>query len=339
MTCSRLARALRLSVLALAASACTPAATTPRASAVTPPIAARVADVPPAPEPTTEADATLTALLPAPAPEAALADSTDPAPTTPAPAPAVSLASAPTFEAAPRAQVRAVVLVYHLFGGMDTEMAVEPAAFEQQLGWLVEHHVPVITTSDLVDFLEGNRELPERAAVIQIDDGHVSVHGKAYPILRKHGLKFTLALNTEAIEGHRPEAVTWDAVREMLSSGLCEIASHSHIHGHMDRLTDARNQSEASLSRSILAERTGVRPTAFVYPFGANDERVRRTIEDAGYRAAFGVGGGAARAGSARFKVPRVGVTRSTNLAAFARLFGETGAEARAAAPKAGGRG
>ncbi|APR75428.1 polysaccharide deacetylase [Minicystis rosea] len=245
----------------------------------------------------------------------------------------------PPFAAAPRAEVRAVVLVYHLFGGMDTEMAVEPAAFEQQLAWLVDHHIAVIGTSDLVSFLAGERDLPARAAVIQIDDGHVSTHGKAFPALLRHGLRFTLALNTEAIEGHRPEAVTWDAVREMLSSGLCEIASHSHIHGHMDRLTDARNQSEAMLSRSILEARTGVRPEAFVYPFGGNDKRVRHTIEDAGYRAAFGVSGGAARASSPRFEVPRIGVTRSMSLTAFARLFGETVREARAGGARTAGRG
>lgn len=253
-----------------------------------------------------------------------------PAPAVADPAPAADpitevAAPAPAFSPAPREKVRATVLVYHLFGGMDTEMAVDPAAFDQQMEWLADHHVAVVGTSDLIAFLDGERDLPERAAVIQIDDGHVSVAERAFPILQKHQMRFTLALNTEAIEGHRPEAVTWDTVRGMLASGLCEIASHSHIHGHMDRLTDARNRSEATLSRSILEARTGVRPEAFVFPFGASSDRVRRTIEEAGYRAAFGVSGGSARAASPRFQVPRVGVTRSTSLAAFARLFGERG--------------
>jgi peptidoglycan/xylan/chitin deacetylase (PgdA/CDA1 family) len=231
-----------------------------------------------------------------------------------------------------------VVLVYHLFGPIDSEQTVETAAFEQQLDWLAGHDVPVVATSDLLAFLDGARELPERAAVIQIDDGHVSVRDRAVPILVRHRVRFTLALNTEAIEGHRPEAVTWDDVRGFLGSGLCELASHSHIHGHMERLTDARNQSEATLSRSILEARTGVRPEAFVYPFGGNDVRVRHTIEEAGYRAAFGVSGGAARAASARFGVPRVGVTRGTTLAAFARLFGERAADVRVAT-RTGGHG
>lgn len=238
--------------------------------------------------------------------------------------------AAPAIESAPRDRVRAVVLVYHLFGGIDSEQAVETEAFEEQLRWLADHHVPVIGTSELMGFLDGTRALPERAAVIQIDDGHVSVRARAFPVLQRLGVRFTLALNTEAIEGHRPEAVTWDAVREMLASGLCEIASHSHIHGHMDRLTEATNKREVELSRSILEARTGVRPEAFVYPFGGQNDQVRKAVADAGYRAGFGVGGGAARATSPRFRVPRVGVTRSTTLAAFARIFGESAAEAKA---------
>lgn len=304
-------------LIACVASACTaPAASIP-APAIAPPIAAPIA----------------------------VAQTEAPAPPVAAPAPIVAEAApaapAPALDTAPRERVRAVVLMYHLFGGMDNELAVEPAAFAEQMDWLVAHHIPVIGTSDLLSFLEGERELPERAAVIQIDDGHVSTRTRAYPILARHGLRFTIALNTEAIEGHRPEAVTWDTVREMLSSGLCEIASHSHIHGHMDRLTDARNQSEATLSRSIIEARTGVRPEAFVFPFGGNNERVRRTIEDAGYRAAFGVTGGAAKADSPRYKVPRIGVTRSMTLPAFARLFGETGpaAEARRTTKKGAERG
>lgn len=233
---------------------------------------------------------------------------------------------------APRGQVRAVVLVYHMLGSMETEMAVELAAFEEQMQWLVDHHVPVVRTSELASFLEGARPMPERVAVIQLDDGHVSVRSRAFPVLARHQLPFTVALNTAAIEEHRREAMTWDAVRELVASGLCEIASHSHIHGHMDRLTDARNRSEAELSRTVIEARTGVRPEAFVYPFGGQDPRVRQTIEDAGYRLAFGVSGVPARADSPRFDVPRVGVMRGTTIGAFGRLFGVRPAEAKKAA-------
>jgi hypothetical protein len=90
----------------------------------------------------------------------------------------------------------------------------------------------------------------------------------------------------------------------------------------MDRLTVERNRSEAELSRSILEARVGVRAEAFVFPFGGNDAKVRRVVEEAGYRAAFTAWGHEVTASSPRFALPRVGVGRDTSLATFARMFG-----------------
>jgi peptidoglycan/xylan/chitin deacetylase (PgdA/CDA1 family) len=315
-----------LVTLALAASACAPP-TGPLTAPAPPaaPVAAAAPEVAREVAPTTVAAPELTAKgAPVAAPTPALPDEVAPAPPTPT---------------APHTRTRAVVLMYHLFGGIHSPMAVETAAFDEQMRWLVEHRVPIVTTAALMSFLEGGIDLPERAAVVTLDDGHVSVYARAYPILKKYGVPFTLALNTEAIERGRPEAVRWDDVRDMVSSGLCEIASHSHIHGHMERLTDAMNRREVEESRSILEARTGVRPEAFVYPFGGNDARVRQIVEEAGYRAAFAVGGVVTSAGSPRFRIPRVGVGRSTTLAAFARLFGEPARPATSPTANVGAQG
>ena len=64
----------------------------------------------------------------------------------------------------PRERTRAVVLLYHLFGAMDSPFAIAPAAFDEQLSWLAEHHVTVISASDLLRFLDGDLALPEAGA-------------------------------------------------------------------------------------------------------------------------------------------------------------------------------
>lgn len=256
-----------------------------------------------------------------PPPEIVLAPLPDPAPAAAAIDPP---ATARVFREplVPRAETRAVVLLYHLFGAdMTSAQSLSPERFEEQLTWLAENRVEIITAAELASFLDGALALPARVAVITLDDGHVSTFARAYPILEKHGVRFTLALNTEAIEGHRPEAVTWDNVKQMLASGLCEIASHSHIHGHMDRLTEASNRRELTLSRSIIEERTGVRAETFVFPFGGHDQRVMGLVKEAGYRAAFAVGTGRVKLGSPRWELPRKGVLRSTTLNEIAVLF------------------
>lgn len=269
-----------------------------------------------------------------PAPRTPLLPAAAAAPEPPRPASPLIPFEPPPFAAAPRPnrtflsptvpreQTRAVVLAYHLFGNIQSPLAVETERFDEQLRWLVENRVDIITAAELSSFLDGDLLLPERVAVVTLDDGHSTVYARAYPLLKKHHIRFTLALNTEAIEGRRPEAVTWANVNEMLASGLCEIASHSHIHGHMDRLTEASNRREVSLSRDILEARTGVRPEVFVFPFGGHTPRVRELVREAGYRAAFTVGGPAVTGGSPRFHLPRAGVFKTTTMGAFAGFFG-----------------
>jgi peptidoglycan/xylan/chitin deacetylase (PgdA/CDA1 family) len=299
--------------LALSASACSPAmpepAREPAPASITPPAPAAEPPASPRDDRPAEGSFAPPPAEPEPPPFAAGAE-------------AASGAS-PAGPAAPRDRTRATVLLYHMFGGIDSPLAIAPAAFEEQIRFLVDARVPVVKSAELLRFLDGEQGLPARVAVVTIDDGHRSVYTHAFPILKRYGVPFVIALNTAAIEGGRPEAVTWDEVREMMASGLCEIVSHSHIHGHMERLTDAKNLFEAETSREILEARTGVLPQAFVFPFGGSDARVRRTIEGAGYRAAFMAWGGAVRAGSPRFALPRIGVLRSTSIATFARLFAE----------------
>jgi peptidoglycan/xylan/chitin deacetylase (PgdA/CDA1 family) len=247
-----------------------------------------------------------------------------PSPILTAPSPIFAASSARAFRepVVARGETRAVVLLYHLFGAqMTSAQSLSPEAFEAQLDWLAAHHVEIITAAELASYLDGALALPARVAVITLDDGHVTTFSRAYPILKKHDVRFTLALNTEAIEGHRPEAVTWDNVNEMRASGLCEIASHSHIHGHMERLPLASNRREVTLSREIIEQRTGVRAETFVFPFGGHDQRVMDLVKEAGYRAAFAVGTGRVRLDSPRWALPRKGVLRSTTLGDIAVLF------------------
>src|SRR6185295_10210522 len=96
---------------------------------------------------------------------------------------------------------------------------------------------------------------------------------------------------------------------------------HSHIHGHMDRLTDASNEREVTLSRAIIEQRTGVHTEAFVFPFGGHNARVRALVQKAGYRAAFAAWGPPVGMGSPRWQVPRSPVLKTTTMGDFARRF------------------
>jgi peptidoglycan/xylan/chitin deacetylase (PgdA/CDA1 family) len=225
----------------------------------------------------------------------------------------------------PRATTRAMVLLYHSFNRGDTELSVRERDFEAELDWLDRHHVEIVRLSELVEFLEGSRSLPARVAVITIDDAYQSVYQIAWPVLHRHGTRFTLGIPTAMLEhpGHAP-VMTWSEVREMTDSGLCEVASHGHMHRSLSTLSGRPLEDELTLSRDLIAEHTGTPPIAFFYPLGAYSPVAVKAVKRAGYRAAFRASGAPIAVGSgSRYWLPRMTIGHDDSEYTVARYFSE----------------
>ena len=242
----------------------------------------------------------------------------------PAPNPTAAPAeTAPSFKQAvvSRERTRIVVLEYHDFGNVDRPSCVSPDSFKAQLDWLTENKIEVVRTSNVIDFYTRDIELPERVAVVMIDDALTSAKNHAFPALKARGMPFTLAVNTAPVEMAHEDALSWADLKTMLESGLVEIASHSHKHGHMANLTDFENNRELNVSKALIEEKLGVVPRAFVYPFGSVNPTVQKLTELAGYEVGFDALGPVATSLSPRFRLPRTAVTREMKLWHFKGMW------------------
>jgi peptidoglycan/xylan/chitin deacetylase (PgdA/CDA1 family) len=194
--------------------------------------------------------------------------------------------------ASPYEDTRILVLMYHAFDRGKEPLTVDGWQFERQLLWLRDNGIAIVPTSALAMFLRKEKPLPKRAAVITIDDGDKSVHAVAWPILKKLEVPFTLALPTKLMnENKKHRMLTWDQVREMVDSGLCEVASHGHEHKSIVHFSNEQAVRQLETSRDILEKETGQRPIAFVYPLGAFDARTSALVEKVGYSMAFKASG------------------------------------------------
>lgn len=130
----------------------------------------------------------------------------------------------------PREQTRVAVLCYHDFSNTRpvSEMCLRTAEFCQQMQYIKDAGLTVITMQDFREWLLGDRRLPERCVLITIDDGWRSVYTEAFPVLKAYGYPFTLYLYTDFI-GEKGLAMTREMVREMMSCGAT-IGSHSASH-------------------------------------------------------------------------------------------------------------
>src|SRR5262249_55965140 len=138
--------------------------------------------------------------------------------------------------------------------------------------------------------------------VVTFDDGTADFADAALPVLVEHQIPVTLYLATAFVEEQRPfpddgQPLTWAALRDACSTGLVDVASHTHTHAVLDRLPPGRVADELDRSRRLIEDRLG-RPCAdFAYPKAVAPSEAADAQVRARFRSAALAGTRANRAG------------------------------------------
>jgi peptidoglycan/xylan/chitin deacetylase (PgdA/CDA1 family) len=194
-----------------------------------------------------------------------------------------------------------IVLCYHRFEDrLKDSLAIKPADFEAQMQALKDKGIIVISMGDFLAWRRGEKSIPEKAAIISIDDGYLSGYKVAWPILEKFGYPFTMFIYTDYIKGGPKsggQSIGWDQLAEMRDAGV-DIESHTVSHsalnarkGKSDEQYLAWLKAEITGSKDILERNLGIQVKAFAYPYGLHNQSVRDVIKQTGYEAAFTVWG------------------------------------------------
>jgi len=189
------------------------------------------------------------------------------------------------------------VLGYHRFEDPAKDsLAISPADFRKQLEALREAEIAVISMDDFLAWRRGEKEIPEKSAVITIDDGYNCTYHVAWPILQEFDYPFTVYPYTEYISaGGR--SITWEQLAEMRDAGV-DIGNHSRSHDNLVRPRRAGGadyqewlEEELKGSKDRLEEKLGITVTTFAYPYGVYNEAIAAKGLEAGYEALFTVAG------------------------------------------------
>ena len=194
-----------------------------------------------------------------------------------------------------------IVLCYHRFVDKPKDsLAIKPADFEAQMQALKDNGISVISMEDFLAWRRGEKDIPEKAAIVSIDDGYLSGYSVAWPILKKFGYPFTMFLYTDYIKGGPKsggQSISWDQLAEMRDAGV-DIEGHTVSHsslnarkGKTDEQYLAWLEGEIVGSKELLEKNLGIQVKAFAYPYGLHNKTVRDVVKQAGYEAAFTVWG------------------------------------------------
>lgn len=190
------------------------------------------------------------------------------------------------------------ILGYHDFREKGGEaMVINSTKFREQMQFIKDSNIPVITMADLLAWKNGEKNIPDEAFVITMDDGWQGVHRFAFPVLKEFGFSFTLYLYKNYVNiGGR--SLTWAEIQEMIDSGLCTVGSHSVSH---DSMTARKGRSDADYEAYLLRELQDSKDfleahlklpiTSFAYPYGNYKSAIRDLGIQVGYETLVTVNG------------------------------------------------
>jgi peptidoglycan/xylan/chitin deacetylase (PgdA/CDA1 family) len=212
------------------------------------------------------------------------------------------------------------ILMYHVIGAPPAgaaypQLFVRTRDFASQMTWLARRGYHGVTLRRAYDYWTKGRALPAHAIVISFDDGNLSQHRRALPVLRKLHWPGVLNLKVESLESDY--ALPRWRVRDLINAGW-EIDAHTITHADLTAVGDEQLWHEVRGSRLELRRTFHVPVDFFCYPAGRYSARVVAAVRRAGYLGATTTNYGLAR--PPRFyELKRVRINGSDGSAGFAR--------------------
>jgi len=206
------------------------------------------------------------------------------------------------------ASVRFPILMYHSVL-RDPQRAgayvISPAQLEKDLIYLKAHGYTTVLPADLVSYVNGESELPEKPIMITFDDGYYNNLVYVLPILKKLDMKAVVSIvgsftqRAEDLMDQNPSYahLIWADVKALADSGYVEIGSHSYGLHSVDNgregvkrkawETAADHETvltgDIEMQRKALLDHCGLTVTTFAYPFGDWDKESEAVLRKAGF--------------------------------------------------------
>ena len=207
--------------------------------------------------------------------------------------------------AAAQAAGGAVIFSYSHFGDDRAPgSSIRLDQFEDHLDDLKDGDYTVLPLPRVVEALVAGTALPDRTVAITVDEASQSVYRDAWPRLRDAGLPFTLFVATDAVDAGLSGSMTWAQVRDLLKAGVT-IGALPPSGQSMTGRSPQEIQADLDRMKERFQAELGMVPTLFAYPHGEYSLAVRRLVQQAGFRAAFGQQSGVAYTGADPFALPR----------------------------------
>lgn len=218
------------------------------------------------------------------------------------------------------------ILCFHSISDNEDRYSVDYVTFKKIID-RIAHKANFMSIEDAISILN-RKEMKKPVVVLTIDDGYADVI-KILPLVKKYNIPvtiFTLSnpnnANREELR-HQGKLLTIKQLKFLHSQGWT-VGCHSATHVDFSNLTRARLRKEIVDSKKELEKQLGMHIDYFAYPKGIFNDAIVKTVEKAGYKAAFAVLPSCVNKKSDRWSLPRVVVDATHSIADFPAVYSPT---------------
>jgi peptidoglycan/xylan/chitin deacetylase (PgdA/CDA1 family) len=193
---------------------------------------------------------------------------------------------------------------------------VAPELFDAHMEAIHRAGYQTIRLAEWADAVIQRRPVEGKRVLLTFDDGY-SDFLRAVPVLHSHDFSATMFLVAERIGqtalwdasfGDCAPLMAWEEIKSLQDVGI-EFGAHSCIHKKMTEMTPKELAEDTKRTRAILEEGLGVPVPTLAYPYGDQNESVRRVVGEGGTRAAVTTEEGISKLGDDPLRLPRITIT------------------------------
>ncbi|MCI5892351.1 MAG: polysaccharide deacetylase family protein [Clostridiales bacterium] len=215
-----------------------------------------------------------------------------------------------------KAAVELPILMYHSLTDKSSKIntyTVLVNDFEADLKFIKEHGYTTVLLSEVIDYVDGKANLPEKPIVLTFDDGFRNNLVFGLPLLEKYDMKAVISVVGSYCEMYadcddkNPDYsyLDWEDINTLKESGRVEIDNHTYnmhmLPGEKEN-KDARKGASQKINESsevykskliedaekvqnLLSENCGISPQVFTYPYGELCKTSEAALKEIGFRA------------------------------------------------------
>ena len=191
---------------------------------------------------------------------------------------------------------RFLILMYHMISEPETaeevKYACSPERFDNHMRQLKRNGFNPVSLAQIEQYLLLNKDLPDNAVAITLDDGFANNYTHAFPILAKHSIPATIFLASGCLGSTNHwmtqqgfptrKMLDWQQIQEMDKHNIT-FGAHTISHPKLPELDITLADYEISASKKAIEENLGKACNHFAYPYGLFNTEHRDSVEAAGY--------------------------------------------------------